>query len=169
MSKGTSNSKIFQFSIKPNPMHNVDQRTTAFKEMTMTRYELRKMYFSSKTYQGMNKPRIILLPRSKEHPMVRVWRTPPHTHTSRAFVRLLQLLLGSDVGGVSAGLLPAIGGSGVETSVALAANHLVGVVLLGQNPQRGLNDTTTQTEHQMESGLWNDNQFIGYFDLKLNV
>ena len=36
---------------------------------------------------------------------------------------------------------------------SLSANHLVAVVLLGQHPQTGLDDTTTQTEHQVEGGL----------------
>jgi len=39
---------------------------------------------------------------------------------------LLQLLLGPDVGGVTALLLAAVGGSGVEPGVALAADHLEG-------------------------------------------
>ena len=68
--------------------------------------------------------------------------------------RLLQLLLGPNVGGVSARLLSAVGGSGVEPGVALAANHLVSVVFLGQNTEGGLNNATTETEHQMQGGLW---------------
>ena len=47
-------------------------------------------------------------------------------------------------------LLPAVGGPGVEAGVALPANHLVGVVLLGQQPQGGLDDTTTETQHQVK-------------------
>ena len=38
--------------------------------------------------------------------------------------RLLQLLLGSDVGGVTALLLAAVGSPRVKTGVTLAANHL---------------------------------------------
>lgn len=40
-----------------------------------------------------------------------------------------------------------------ETYVALAADHLVAVVLGGKGLERGLNDTTTETEDQVESGL----------------
>lgn len=50
-------------------------------------------------------------------------------------------------------LLAAVGGTWVQTSVALAADHLVAVVLLGENTQRGLNDTTTQAEHQVQGRL----------------
>jgi hypothetical protein len=39
------------------------------------------------------------------------------------------------------------------TYVALAANHLVAVELGGQSLQGGLNDTTTQTENQVEGRL----------------
>ena len=46
---------------------------------------------------------------------------------------LLQLLLGAQVVGVSALLLAAIGGTWMQTSIALTANHLVAVVLLGEN------------------------------------
>lgn len=35
----------------------------------------------------------------------------------------------------------------------LAADHLVTVELLGQHSERGLDDATTQTQHQMKSGL----------------
>ena len=66
---------------------------------------------------------------------------------------LLQLLLGSDVGRVATLLLAAIGGSLVEPGVTLAANHLVAVVFLGQQPQRRLDDTAAKTQHQMESRL----------------
>lgn len=50
-------------------------------------------------------------------------------------------------------LLAAVGGTWVQTSVALAADHLVAVVLLGENTQRGLNDTATQAEHQVQGRL----------------
>lgn len=39
------------------------------------------------------------------------------------------------------------------TYVALAADHLVAVELRGQDLQGGLNQTTTETEDQVESGL----------------
>lgn len=35
----------------------------------------------------------------------------------------------------------------------LAADHLVAVEPLGQHSERGLDDATTQTQHQMKSGL----------------
>ena len=66
---------------------------------------------------------------------------------------LLQLLLGSQSVGVPAGLLPAVLGPGVEPGVALPADDLVTVVLLGQDPQGGLYDSSPQSEHQVEGGL----------------
>ena len=66
---------------------------------------------------------------------------------------LLQLLLRSEVVAVAAGLLPAVGGPGVEPGVALPADHLVAVVLLGEDPEAGLNDAATQPQHQVEGGL----------------
>ena len=42
---------------------------------------------------------------------------------------------------------------GVEPGVAHAADHLVAVVLLGQDPQGGLDDSTTQSQHQVKGGL----------------
>jgi hypothetical protein len=47
------------------------------------------------------------------------------TTTARLCCCLLQLLLGAEVGGVSARLLAAIGRPGVEPGVALPADHLV--------------------------------------------
>ena len=44
-------------------------------------------------------------------------------------------------------LLTAVGGPGVQPSVALPADHLVAVVLLGQDTEGGLDDSTTQTQH----------------------
>ena len=49
--------------------------------------------------------------------------------------------------------LTAVGGTGRETSVALAADLLVAVVLAGEHLERGLNDTTTQTEDEVEGRL----------------
>jgi hypothetical protein len=43
----------------------------------------------------------------------------------------------------------------VQPGVALAANHLVRVVLLRQQTQSGLDDATTQTQHQVQRGLCN--------------
>jgi hypothetical protein len=39
------------------------------------------------------------------------------------------------------------------TYVALAADHLLAVVLGGEDLEGGLDDTTTETEHQVEGGL----------------
>jgi hypothetical protein len=50
---------------------------------------------------------------------------PTKQQHSQAVCSLLQLLLGAEVGGVSARLLAAIGGAGVEPGVALPADHLV--------------------------------------------
>ena len=50
-------------------------------------------------------------------------------------------------------LLPAVGGPGVEPGVALAADHLVRVVLLGQEAQGGLDHAAAQAQNQMEGGL----------------
>lgn len=49
--------------------------------------------------------------------------------------------------------LAAVGGTGRETSVALAADHLVAVVGRGEDTERRLNDTTTETDHASRSTL----------------
>ena len=54
--------------------------------------------------------------------------------------RLLELLLGADVGGVTTGLLAAVGGAGRQTGVAAAADLLPPVVLLGQGHQSRLHN-----------------------------
>ena len=41
----------------------------------------------------------------------------------------------------------------MKPGVADAADHLVAVVLLGQDPQAGLDDAAPQSEHQVEGGL----------------
>ena len=48
-------------------------------------------------------------------------------------------------------LLAAVRRTRWETGVALAADHLVTVVLGGQGLERGLDDATTETEDQVES------------------
>ena len=58
---------------------------------------------------------------------------------------LLQLLLGSEVVAMSTLLLPAVDGPGMEPGVAHAADHLVAVVLLGQDPQAGLDNSSSQS------------------------
>ena len=42
---------------------------------------------------------------------------------------------------------------GVGTYVALAADGLLAVVLGGEGLERGLNDTTTQTQDEVKGGL----------------
>jgi hypothetical protein len=54
---------------------------------------------------------------------------------------------------VSALLLSAVGGTRGETSVALSADHLLAVVLAGESLERGLDDTTSETEDQVEGRL----------------
>ena len=54
---------------------------------------------------------------------------------------------------MTTGLLPAVGGPGVEPGVALPADHLVAVVPLGQDAQGGLDDSSSQSEHEVEGGL----------------
>merc|ERR1719495_2920641 len=66
---------------------------------------------------------------------------------------LLELLLWPDVGCVPTGLLAAVGGPGVEPGVAHPADHLVAVVLLGQDPQARLDDSTPQPEDKMKRAL----------------
>lgn len=66
---------------------------------------------------------------------------------------LLQLLLGPQVVGVATFGLPAVSSTWMQSSVALAANHLVTVVLLRQNSQRRLNNTAPQSQHEMEGRL----------------
>lgn len=53
-------------------------------------------------------------------------------------------------------LLATVDSTGVQTGIALAADHLVAVEPLGQLSERGLDDATTQTQDQMESGLFLD-------------
>ena len=50
-------------------------------------------------------------------------------------------------------LLAAVGGARREAGVALAADHLVAVELGSQGLEGRLNDTTTETEDQVEGGL----------------
>jgi hypothetical protein len=67
--------------------------------------------------------------------------------------RLLELLLGTELVGMTTLSLTTVGSTRRETSIALAANHLLTVVLGSQSLQRGFNDTTTKTENQVESRL----------------
>ena len=78
---------------------------------------------------------------------------PVSTAHSTRRTHLFQLLLRAQLVGVAALLLPAVGRTWRETGVALAADHLVAVVLGCEGLERGLNDTTTETEDQVEGGL----------------
>jgi len=71
----------------------------------------------------------------------------------RIMRRLLELLLGADAARATALLLAAVGRARVQAGVALATDHLVAVVLLRQHAQRRLNDTTAQTQHQVQRRL----------------
>ena len=66
---------------------------------------------------------------------------------------LLQLLLGAEVVAVSASLLTAVVSTRGETRVALAANHLLAVVLLGEGGEGGLDHTTSHLEEHFNGGF----------------
>ena len=74
-------------------------------------------------------------------------------HSRLLAVRLLQLLLGSKLIGVSALLLTAVGSTRRQRSIALTADHLVALVLRGQQTQRGLHNTTSEAEDFEKSGV----------------
>merc|ERR1712222_221769 len=57
-------------------------------------------------------------------------------------MHLLELLLQAQLVGVAATLLAAVHRPGIHPCIALTANLLVGVVLLGKRAQVGLNDAT---------------------------
>ena len=60
---------------------------------------------------------------------------------------LFELLLGSELAGVAAALLPAVGGARVHPGVADAADVLLAVVLLRQQPQGRLDHAAAQTQN----------------------
>ena len=69
-----------------------------------------------------------------------------------------ELLLGSDVRGVTALSLSAVGSLGGKGSIALSANHLFAPVLSGKSGKRGLNGdgtsaTTSESENQVKGGF----------------
>jgi hypothetical protein len=69
-----------------------------------------------------------------------------------------ELLLGSDVGGVTALSLSAVGCLGRKGSIALSANHLFALVASSESGKRGLDTdgtsaTTSESEDQVEGGL----------------
>lgn len=66
---------------------------------------------------------------------------------------LLNLLLGAELVGVTALLLAAVGGSGGQAGVALSADHLLAVVFRGEGLEGGFDDTTAETEDEMQRGF----------------
>jgi hypothetical protein len=64
---------------------------------------------------------------------------------------LLDLLLWSELVGVTALLLTAVGGSRGKAGVALSADHLFAVVFGGEGLEGGFDDTASETENQVES------------------
>ncbi|ERE88412.1 ATP-dependent Lon protease [Cricetulus griseus] len=68
---------------------------------------------------------------------------------------LFYLLLGAQVVGVAT-LLVTVDRTGVQASVALEADHLVTVVLLGKLTKGWLDDATTKVKHQVQGGLFLD-------------
>lgn len=80
-------------------------------------------------------------------------KAPPPTPKRIQASLLLEGLLGSDLGRVATLPLSAVGGTGRETGVALSADLLLTVVLRSKGLERGLDDTTSETEDKMEGGL----------------
>ena len=79
-----------------------------------------------------------------------------HTHEMDDSIRsknLLQLLFWPQVARVAAAAFTTVGRTGRQTGVAFSTDHLVTVVLLGQQAQRRLDHTTTQTEDQVQGRL----------------
>ena len=66
---------------------------------------------------------------------------------------LLELLLGAEVVRVAALLLAAVDRAGVEARVALAADHLLAVVLAREDGQGGLDDAAAEAQHEVQRGL----------------
>jgi len=66
---------------------------------------------------------------------------------------VLDLLLGPQLVAVATLLLAAVDCPGVKTCIALAADHLVLVVLAGERLKRGFNDATAEAEDEVECGL----------------
>ena len=87
------------------------------------------------------------------------WRRPVLSHLIVSSRRsLLSVLLGADITIVTTLALAAVFRLHGETSVTLAANHLLAFVARSEGSERGLNlddtDTATaETEHEMEGRL----------------
>ena len=76
-----------------------------------------------------------------------------HPNPKNRAASLFELLLGAELAGVAALLLSAVGGTGGEAGVALAADGLLAVVLLGEEGKGGVVDTATKTEDKVEGRL----------------
>jgi hypothetical protein len=76
-----------------------------------------------------------------------------HQLTSHCIKCVAYLLLDTELVGVTALLLAAVSSTGRKTSIALAADHLFAVVLGSKSLQGRFNDTTTETEDQVQGGL----------------
>merc|ERR1712022_23526 len=70
-----------------------------------------------------------------------------------AHLCLFELLLGAKVGGVTTLLLAAVGGTRVVTSIALATDELVLLEFTSESHEGRVDDSSTQAEHQVQSGL----------------
>ncbi len=66
---------------------------------------------------------------------------------------LLQLLLRSQLVGVTAFLLAAISRSRRQTGVAFPADHFVAIVFAGEGFEGGFDDTAAKTENEVECGF----------------
>ena len=66
---------------------------------------------------------------------------------------ILGFLLESELVAVTALSLSAVGGLEGESGVALAADFLIAVELLGDGSDGGIHHTSSESQHQMESGL----------------
>lgn len=53
-------------------------------------------------------------------------------------------------------LFTAVSGTRRETSITFSANHFVAVVFAGQDFESGFNDTTAETQDQVQSGFFLD-------------
>jgi len=80
----------------------------------------------------------------------RHWKLKIFFCARRRVRRLLELLLGAEVVRVAALLLAAVGCTRRQARVALAADLLLPVELLGERDQGGLHDTTAELEFEHE-------------------
>ena len=73
--------------------------------------------------------------------------------SARGRNKLFQLLLWTQLVGVSTLSLSTVGGSWRQSGVALSAHRLLTVVLRGQSLQGRLDDAASQAQHQVEGRL----------------